>query len=76
MLITPQRSIAPPPPCWCGRGWQVHEKSPDRDGTPGAGVTPGEGGAPGHRQPSEPDAALGHRYVPADGIESETFDAW
>jgi hypothetical protein len=70
MLITPQRSIAPPPPCWCGRGWQVHQESPDRD------QTPGRDGAPGHRQPSEPDAALGHPYVPADGIESETFDAW
>ena len=49
MLVTPQRSIAPPPPCWCGQRWQAHERS---------------------------DAAPDHEYIPADGIESEAFDAW
>jgi hypothetical protein len=74
MLITPQRFIAPPP-CWCGRGWQAHEWPPARrqpaaggavapGGVPEAGRTPRRGGAPEHR------------YVPADGIESEAFDAW
>ena len=47
MLVTPRRSVASPPPCWCGRDWRAHE-----------------------------DAALVHRYLPADGLESEAFDAW
>ena len=51
MLITPQRSFASPPPCWCGQRWQAHEQ-------PGSDVPPD------------------HEYIPADGIESETFDAW
>jgi hypothetical protein len=47
MLFTPRRSVAPPPPCWCGRSWQAHE-----------------------------DVCPVHQYVPADGLESEAFDAW
>lgn len=57
MLITPQRSIAPPPPCWCGQSCQAHEE-------PAAHPEPARGGPPDHQ------------YVPADGIESEAFDAW
>ena len=57
MLITPQRSIAPPP-CWCGQSWQAHQESPARREPPARGGTPD------------------HQFVPADGIESEAFDAW
>ncbi len=57
MLITPQRSIAPPP-CWCGQSWQAHQESPARSQPPARGGTPD------------------HQVVPADGIESEAFDAW
>ncbi len=59
MLITRQRSIAPPPPaCWCGRAWQAHDQPAAPTESPAREETPG------------------HQYVPADGIESEAFDAW
>ena len=80
MLITPQRPIASPPPCWCGQSWRAHEEPtarlepPAGDGTPGH-RDPQPETAPGHREP-EPETAPGHQYVPADGIESEAFDAW
>lgn len=73
MLITPQRSLAPPP-CWCGQRWQAHEQPWARDGAlePSWALAPepAPDGAPG------PDAAPDHEYIPADGIESEAFDAW
>jgi hypothetical protein len=62
MLVTPRPSVAPPPPCWCGLSWRAHEEPPHEE--------------PPHEEPSARNGAPDHEYVPADGIESEAFDAW
>jgi hypothetical protein len=76
MLITPHRAFASPPPCWCGQRLQAHEQPWARGGTlePSRALAPEPApepdGAPGS------DTAPDHEYIPADGIESEAFDAW
>jgi hypothetical protein len=75
MLVTPRRSVASPPPCWCGRDWRAHEDAPPPDPSPPRGPS----GALDHQQATGVQAAgatRAHRYLPADGLESEAFDAW
>jgi hypothetical protein len=75
MLVTPRRSVMSPPTCWCGRDWRAHEDAPPPDpSSPGA-----PNGARDHQRRAavqRVDATGAHRYVPADGLESEAFDAW
>jgi hypothetical protein len=61
MPFTPRPSVSPPP-CWCGRAPSEHGES-----------NPANGAEDAH------SAAADHEYdeyVPADGFESEAFDAW
>lgn len=74
MLVTPRRPVAPPP-CWCGRDWRAHEDTPPADPSP----PPEQDGAPDPRLRTgvqRAGATGAHRYLPADGFESEAFEAW
>jgi hypothetical protein len=68
MPITPRPPVVSPP-CWCGRAPTEHGNSNRKlardgqaDGRDGANAASGAG--------------TDHEYVPADGFESEAFDAW
>ena len=75
MPITPRPPVVSPP-CWCGRAPTEHgnsnrklardgQRDGQRDGANAGNAASGAG--PDHED---------HEYVPADGFESEAFDAW
>jgi hypothetical protein len=78
MPITPRPPVVSPP-CWCGRAPTEHgnsnrklardrQRDGRRDRRDGANAdTAASGAGPDHED---------HEYVPADGFESEAFDAW
>ena len=70
-MIEKRPHNALPPPCWCGRGWSAHREAP-----PLRSTSPREPGAGQSRQQPPPNVTLVHWDVPADGLESEAFDAW